>query len=82
MAARTLSLTALAEVPLVAPGDDLAGLIEAALEKNRISLEDGDILVLAQKIVSKAEDCYRDLATVDSAEHLLRCVLVIAGEMG
>jgi coenzyme F420-0:L-glutamate ligase/coenzyme F420-1:gamma-L-glutamate ligase len=52
----SLVLNPLVEIPLIFPGDDLAAIITDALDKNRIRLEDGDILVLAQKIVSKSED--------------------------
>jgi coenzyme F420-0:L-glutamate ligase / coenzyme F420-1:gamma-L-glutamate ligase len=51
----TLTLTALAGLPLVNAGDDLARLLQAALQRANIVVEDGDILVIAQKIVSKAE---------------------------
>jgi coenzyme F420-0:L-glutamate ligase / coenzyme F420-1:gamma-L-glutamate ligase len=51
----SLTLTALAEFPLVHPGDDLTELIWSSLAHNGITLLDGDILVLAQKVVSKAE---------------------------
>ena len=51
----TLTLTPLPGIPLVQPGDDLAELCLQALQRAEISLMDGDILVLAQKIVSKAE---------------------------
>lgn len=61
---RTLQLTALAGFPLVRPGDDLAGLILAALAANRITPAGGDILILAQKIVSKSEGRLVDLAGV------------------
>jgi len=50
-----LTITPLDGIPLIQPGADLPGIILAALELTRLSLEDGDILVLAQKIVSKAE---------------------------
>ncbi len=59
-----LQLLALRDFPLVKPGDDLAALISAALTRNVLTLCDGDILVLAQKIVSKAENRYRALHTV------------------
>jgi coenzyme F420-0:L-glutamate ligase/coenzyme F420-1:gamma-L-glutamate ligase len=59
-----LELIALEGVPLVRPGDDLAGLVIRALELGSIALRDRDVLVLAQKIVSKAEGRYVDLATV------------------
>lgn len=51
----TLTLTALSGIPRVHPGDDLAEIVWQALEQAGITLADGDILVLAQKIVSKAE---------------------------
>lgn len=51
----TLTLTPLPHIPLVKPGDDLPALIARALARAEIILQDGDILVLAQKIVSKAE---------------------------
>lgn len=51
-------------IPLVQEGDDLAALIETALEDARLELRDFDVLVLAQKIVSKAEGRLVDLATV------------------
>jgi coenzyme F420-0:L-glutamate ligase / coenzyme F420-1:gamma-L-glutamate ligase len=51
----TISLIALAGVPLVQRGDDLAGVLDAALRESGQTLRDGDVLVLAQKIVSKSE---------------------------
>lgn len=60
-----LSLTPLAGVPHIQPGDDLAGILLDALLESRIEVLDGDILVLAQKIVSKAEGRMVDLATVE-----------------
>ncbi|MDN5939746.1 MAG: coenzyme F420-0:L-glutamate ligase [Salinisphaera sp.] len=50
--------------PLVEPGDDLPGLIAANLAQNEMALQDGDIVILAQKVVSKAEDRTVDLARV------------------
>ena len=47
------------------PGDDLAGLLIAALEQNGLAPRAQDILVVTQKIVSKAEGRYLDLATVE-----------------
>lgn len=48
----------------VRPGDDLARLIGDALDASGEMLRDGDILVVAQKIVSKAEGRFVDLAEV------------------
>ncbi len=51
----TLTLTPLQALPLVKTGDRLSDLIALSLDKMRLTLMDGDILVIAQKIVSKAE---------------------------
>ncbi len=61
---RTLHLTALGGFPLIRPGDDLAGLILRSLESNHLSLISGDVLILAQKIVSKSEKRLVDLTGV------------------
>lgn len=52
---KQVSLFALPDIPLIKAGDDLAAIILEALRRSRISLEDGDALVVAQKVVSKAE---------------------------
>ncbi len=57
-----VTITALAGIPRVRPGDDLAGLLIAALERGGMRPRSQDILVVAQKIVSKAEGRYLDLA--------------------
>jgi coenzyme F420-0:L-glutamate ligase/coenzyme F420-1:gamma-L-glutamate ligase len=64
MANRSITLFTLADFPLVQPGDDLPALIAASLAANQVSLEAGDIVVIAQKVVSKAENCFRDLAQI------------------
>jgi coenzyme F420-0:L-glutamate ligase/coenzyme F420-1:gamma-L-glutamate ligase len=61
---RSLEISALPDIPMVRPGDDLGALIEAALERAGIALRAGDVLVVAQKIVSKAEGRIVDMATV------------------
>ncbi|HLN10986.1 MAG TPA: coenzyme F420-0:L-glutamate ligase [Xanthobacteraceae bacterium] len=52
-------------LPLVRAGDDLAGLIAAAIDRAGLAPATGDVLVVAQKIVSKAEDRAVDLTTVE-----------------
>jgi coenzyme F420-0:L-glutamate ligase / coenzyme F420-1:gamma-L-glutamate ligase len=59
-----LTLTPLAGVPLIQPGDDLAALTRLALQATGIALQDGDILVYAQKVISKAEGRLVNLASV------------------
>jgi coenzyme F420-0:L-glutamate ligase/coenzyme F420-1:gamma-L-glutamate ligase len=59
-----LSVWPLAGIPLVQAGDDLAALVLGGLRASALTLEDGDVVVLAQKVVSKAEGRVVDLATV------------------
>lgn len=66
-----LVLTPLKGIPLVHPGDDLSILIASALGKTGLTLLNGDILVLAQKIVSKAEGRLVNLTTVTPGKQAL-----------
>ena len=58
-----LSVTGIEGLPLVRPGDDLCTLLMEAINA-QTSLRDGDVLVVAQKIVSKAENRLVRLADV------------------
>lgn len=69
--ARALTFTALAGIPAVAPGDDLPALIAAALTQSGSALAEGDVLVVAQKIVSKSEGRFVDLHTVTPSARAL-----------
>jgi coenzyme F420-0:L-glutamate ligase/coenzyme F420-1:gamma-L-glutamate ligase len=51
----TLQLIPLSNIPLIQPGDDLTSLILEASRSLDLHLADTDVLVIAQKIVSKAE---------------------------
>src|SRR5260370_28519590 len=66
-----LTITGLAGVPLVKPGDDWAAIALAAYAASGLAPADGDVLVLAQKIVSKAEDRMVDIATVEPSERAI-----------
>lgn len=59
-----LTLIALKGIPLVQPGADLSSLIADALTRVGETLVDGDILVVAQKIVSKSENRLVEIATI------------------
>lgn len=72
----TLTLTSLREFPLIRKGDTLADMILKALHENNISLEDNDILVLAQKIVSKAEGRLVNLAQVIPSERAVELAII------
>lgn len=61
----TLTMRPVAGIPMIEPGDDLAKLIFQGMVQSKIEIEDGDILVLAQKIVSKAEGRLVNLTQVE-----------------
>ena len=65
---RTISLTAIEGIPMVKAGDDLAALIAAGLGHTGLRLEPGDILVVCQKVVSKAEGRVVDLKDFEPSE--------------
>jgi coenzyme F420-0:L-glutamate ligase / coenzyme F420-1:gamma-L-glutamate ligase len=50
-----LILTPLTGLPLIQPGDNIAELIQNELRRVQIKLENGDVFVIAQKIISKSE---------------------------
>jgi coenzyme F420-0:L-glutamate ligase / coenzyme F420-1:gamma-L-glutamate ligase len=87
---KQLVLTALADLPMVKEGDRLDELILVGLEGAGIPLEDGDLLVVAQKIVSKSEGRAVQLSEVEPSPNALelaqqsgkdpRLVEVILGE--
>lgn len=66
-----LTLTSLNHIPLIRHGDDLADIVVNALEKNSIQIEDNDILVLAQKIISKAEGRAVNLVAVTPSQRAI-----------
>jgi coenzyme F420-0:L-glutamate ligase/coenzyme F420-1:gamma-L-glutamate ligase len=64
LATARCELTPLPGIPLVRPGDDLVQFILDGVAAAGETLRSGDVLVIAQKIVSKAEDRYVDLGQV------------------
>ena len=63
-----LSMFRLAGLPNFQAGDDLAQSIIATLEANKQSLQQGDILVIAHKVVSKTEGACVELADITPSE--------------
>jgi coenzyme F420-0:L-glutamate ligase / coenzyme F420-1:gamma-L-glutamate ligase len=68
MSPTPLSFFALPGIPLIEPGDDLAAILAKALRESKVGLCDGDVLLVAQKIVSKAEGRYVKLDDVRPSE--------------
>ncbi len=65
-------LTPLLGFPFIHVLDDLVEVIHHSLQQNQITLQNGDILVLAQKIVSKAEGRFLDLNTIKPSENAMK----------
>ena len=61
---RSISIHALATIPLVKNGDSLADMIVQAAEREDVPIESGDVIVVSQKIVSKAEGRVEKLSQV------------------
>tara|TARA_B100000768_G_scaffold181164_1_gene203132 strand:- start:1585 stop:2346 length:762 start_codon:yes stop_codon:yes gene_type:complete len=59
-----LKLVALKDFPLVKPHDNLATLIIESIKLNNINIEDGDVIIIAQKVVSKSENRYQNINDV------------------
>ncbi len=59
-----VSAISIGHVPAVAPGDRLGPILIEAIGASGLAIGDGDILVVCQKVVSKAEGRVLDLATV------------------
>jgi coenzyme F420-0:L-glutamate ligase/coenzyme F420-1:gamma-L-glutamate ligase len=67
----TLTLTSLQNIPLIRHGDPLADILLNSLRETNLELQDNDILVLAQKIVSKAEGRLVNLADVTASQRAI-----------
>jgi coenzyme F420-0:L-glutamate ligase/coenzyme F420-1:gamma-L-glutamate ligase len=59
-------------LPTIRPGDDLSEIIASSLVGAGIELADGDVVVLASKVVSRAEGCFVDLDRITPTEDALR----------
>jgi coenzyme F420-0:L-glutamate ligase / coenzyme F420-1:gamma-L-glutamate ligase len=66
--AKRLTLTALSGIPTIAPGADLAAIIVKAASRSDVTFQDGDVLVIAQKIISKIENRLVRLSGVTPSE--------------
>ncbi|UCC27767.1 MAG: coenzyme F420-0:L-glutamate ligase [Candidatus Bathyarchaeota archaeon] len=66
--AKTINIIGLVGFPSVKSGDDLAELINRTAQEQGVPIEDRDILVVAQKIISKAEGRVFQLRNVNPSE--------------
>ena len=75
---REVTLKALTGIKLVEPGDDLGAITVEAFATNGMEPRTGDVLVVAQKVVSKAEGRYVEVAQVEPSEQ----AITLAAEVG
>jgi len=71
-----LVLTALPGLPLVQVGDDVGGMILSGLARAQIQLATGDVIAIAQKIISKAQGCLVKLAEVTPSARALELAAI------
>jgi len=72
----SVQLLPLTGLPEIREGDDLASMVIQALCDNRIGLRHTDVLVVAQKIVSKSEGCVVRLSTVQPSARAVQLAAV------
>ena len=63
-----LKLIALKDFPLIKPNDDLVSIINKSINNNGIDIESGDVVVVAQKIISKCENRYVELKNIQPSK--------------
>jgi coenzyme F420-0:L-glutamate ligase/coenzyme F420-1:gamma-L-glutamate ligase len=68
----SFSVIGLPGIAMIEAGDDLVATIVRALEQNQVVLEQGDVVCVAQKIISKAEGCLRSLAAVEASDEAIQ----------
>jgi coenzyme F420-0:L-glutamate ligase/coenzyme F420-1:gamma-L-glutamate ligase len=67
----SISILPLTGIPLIQPGDDLPRILGDAINRLDSALQTGDVLVIAQKIVSKAEGRYVDLDQITPSPYAI-----------
>ena len=61
----TIAIIPVPGLPMIEPGMDLAGLLGDAIEASRAGLKDRDVIVVCQKVVSKAEGAVVPLDAIE-----------------
>ena len=64
-----LTITQIIGVPLIQPGDNIAKIIFDAIKNQNTKIEEGNILVVTSKIISKAENRLRNISEVSTSEN-------------
>ena len=77
-----IELIGLKEFPLIEPEDNLGEIIINSISSNNISINNNDIIVVAQKIISKSENRYINLDTIDVSEKARKLSLKLNKDEG
>ncbi len=67
-----INIIGLQGIPIIKPGDNISNIILEALENNNLSLENGDILVIAQTIISKSIGSIKNLKEIKPSEKAIK----------
>lgn len=67
-----VTLETIPEIPFIVGGDNIGEVLKGAIEKNNIRLQNKDVLVIAQKIVSKAEGRHANLSEYSPSEQAFK----------
>lgn len=73
-----IKIIGLKDIPLIKSGDNLPEIILDSLDKNGISLQDGDIIVICQSIISKSTGRIRNLNKINPSERAIEICRKIA----
>jgi coenzyme F420-0:L-glutamate ligase / coenzyme F420-1:gamma-L-glutamate ligase len=68
---RTIQILPISYIPEIRPNDNLPRILIAAAKKSKITFQQNDILVLAQKIISKSENRLIDLTTITPSQRAI-----------
>lgn len=72
-----LTFIGVENIPMVQPGDNLVTMIEQGLSSMGEALQDNDVIVIAQKVISKAEDRYLDLTGIQPSDEAIKLALEV-----
>ena len=67
----SLKLIALEQFPLIEPLDNLVEIIYESIKSNKMTIDDNDVFVIAQKIISKSENRYLNLDEVEVTDEAI-----------
>ena len=65
---KNISVKVIPSFPLISKGDDLGEIVLKATSNAELKFEDGDVLVVAQKVISKAEGRLVKLEDINPSE--------------